>query len=98
MSAPVVVGTELVTVDECIVFDMTEVDGQGCVIFPNDIHAVKAMEIPVGHFPSRTENGFEVSVAKGFAAARVAPCFKDREVFSDGSCGPVSEWKVGTGA
>jgi hypothetical protein len=97
LNRPQSLGHEVVAVDECLVFDQAGNDGFGVVIFPQDVAAVKLLDLPVGHFPSRTERGCEVSTATGFAAARVESCFRDQETFADGSRGPVSDWKVGTG-
>lgn len=97
LNRPQSLGYEIVEVDECLIYDQDGNDGYGVVIFPQDVPAVKLLVLPVGHFPSRTELGFKASIATGFAAARIESCFREQEKFADGSRGPVSDWKVGTG-
>jgi hypothetical protein len=97
LNKPKSVGFEVVEVSECWIYDQIGNEGFGVTIFPEDMESVRSLEVPAGHFPSRVESGFEVSTADGFAAARVENCFRDQEVFSDGSRGSVSGWKIGNG-
>ena len=89
--------TEIVETNECWIFDMINNPGHAVVIWPEDLDAVRTLEIiPVGSCPVKTDDGFTVCHHDGvFGAGRVSSCFRTRDIRADGTASQPSNWKLG---